>query len=276
MKKIPIVAIGASAGGLKEFENFFKNMPSTKELAFVIIQHLAPDYKSILADIVNRYTEMDVCQIEDKMKIQAGKVYIIPPNHHVLLEDDKLMLKEMDKKHGINLPIDVFFRSMKDNIAEKSVAVILSGTGSDGTLGIKEVKEAGGLTIVQQPDTADYDGLPTNAIRTGVIDYVIPVNEMPNAILNYIENEFRKKEIIPDDEKSETIINQVFDIIKKQTGQDFTNYKRKTIYRRIQRRLTVKELDKLKDYLELLKEDSAEVAILYKELLISVTNFFSG
>ena len=271
---IPVVAIGASAGGLKEFEQFFKNMPSTKELAFVIIQHLAPDYKSILADIVNRYTAMDVCQIENKMKVQPGKVYIIPPNNLVLLDKDKLVLKEMEKKQGINLPIDVFFRSMKDDIGEKSVAVILSGTGSDGTLGIKEVKEAGGLTIVQQPDTAEYDGMPTSAIRTGLIDYVIPVEEMPKVILNYIENEFQENRIITDDKKSESLINQVFEIIKSQTGHDFTNYKRNTIYRRIERRLTVKKLNKLQDYIKLLKEDGAEVGILYKELLISVTSFF--
>ena len=271
---IPVVAIGASAGGLKEFEQFFKNMPSTKELAFVIIQHLSPNYKSILADIVNRYTAMDVCQIEHKMKVQPGKVYIIPPNHLVLLDKDKLMLKELEKKHGINLPIDVFFRSMKDAIGEKSVAVILSGTGSDGTQGIKEVKEAGGLTLVQQPDTAEYDGMPSSAMRTGLIDFVIPVEEMPKVILNYIENEFQENRIITDDKKSERLINEIYEIIKGQTGHDFTHYKRNTIYRRIERRLTVKKLNKLQDYIKLLEDDGAEVGILYKELLISVTSFF--
>lgn len=271
---IPVVAIGASAGGLKEFEQFFKNMPTTKELAFVIIQHLAPNNKSILADIVNRYTAMDVCQIEHKMKVQPGKVYIIPPNHLVLLDKDKLMLKELEKKHGVNLPIDVFFRSMKDAIGEKSVAVILSGTGSDGTQGIKEVKEAGGLTLVQQPDTAEYDGMPSSAMRTGLIDYVIPVEEMPKVILNYIENEFQENRIIADDKKSERLINEIYEIIKSQSGHDFTHYKRNTIYRRIERRLTVKKLNKLQDYIKLLKDDGTEAGILYKELLISVTSFF--
>jgi len=274
MKKTPIVGIGASAGGLKEFELFFKNMPSTKELAFVIIQHLSPNHKSILADIVNRYTEMDVCQIKNNMAIQPGKVYIIPPNNLVLLDKEKLILKKPKNQQRVNLPIDFFFRSLKDNKAERAVALVLSGTGSDGSLGIKEVKEAGGLTIVQQPDTADYNGMPRSAIETGLIDFIIPVEEMPQVILSYVENGFQENKIIKRDNTSESLINQIFKIITQQTGHDFTNYKRNSVYRRIERRLTVKKTDNLKDYLQILKKDSSEVGILYKELLISVTSFF--
>lgn len=249
-------------------------MPSTQKIAFVIIQHLSPNYKSILAEIVKRYTKMDVCQIKNNMRVQAGNVYIIPPKNFVLLENNKLNLKKLPEKKGINLPIDVFFKSMKNSLAEKSVAVILSGTGSDGTHGIKEVKEAGGLTIVQEPNTAEYDGMPLSAVHTKLIDYIIPVEEMPNVILNYIENEFKELRKISFNEQSETLFTKIFNIVKGQTGNDFNDYKRNTIFRRIDRRLTVKKLNNLEEYVKLLEEDSTEVNTLCKEFLISVTSFF--
>jgi len=274
MIQIPIVGIGASAGGLKEFEQFFKNMPCSKELAFVIVQHLSPNYKSTLADIVNRYTEMDVCQIEDNIEIQAGKVYIIPPNKQLRLDKNRLMLHEMEKQHGLNLPIDVFFRSLKENLGKRAIAVILSGTGSDGASGIKEIKESGGLTIIQQPETADYDDMPRNAIHTGLIDYVIQVKDMPNVILAYIENNFQDVKFITDNKKSESLINKLFEKILTQTGHDFSNYKRNSIYRRIERRITVNKFNDLKEYVDFIINNKEETAILYKVLLISVTSFF--
>lgn len=274
-KKIRVIGIGASTGGLKEFECFFKHMPAGKEVAFVIIQQLTPEEKSILAEMVKRYTEMDVFQVEEKVKVKAGKVYIIPPNKLLTISNGKLVIGPMQEEKGIHLPIDIFFRSLQDNLGEKAIAVLLSGTGSDGTLGIKEVKEAGGLTIVQQPKTADLDEIPSSAIITGFIDFIIPVEEMPTTILSYIENEFQEHKILqPTDTKVVSYINQIFNLIKQQIGQDFTHYKRNTILRRIERRLIVNKLDNLKDYVDFLKVNPKEIGILHKELLISVTSFF--
>ena len=275
MKKIPVIGIGASAGGLKEFETFFKHMPAGKEVAIVLIQHLSTTHKSILAEIVKRYTEMDVFQVEDKVTIEAGKVYIIPSNKLLTISKGKLLLSPMHKDKGRDLPIDIFFRSLKESLGEKAIAVILSGTGSDGALGSKEVKEAGGLTIVQQPNTADFDGMPNNAIKTGYIDFIIPVEEMPPVILSYIDNDFRENILLkPEDEKVGSLINQIFAIIKSQIGHDFSNYKRNTILRRIERRLAVNHFDDLKKYVDFLNTNPQEVVILHKELLISVTSFF--
>lgn len=275
MTKVPIIGIGASAGGLKELKAFFKSMPSIKDAAFVIIQHLSPSYKSILAEIVTRYTQMEVSQIENKTLVEVGKVYIIPPNKQLTLKNGKLILTAIPKEQKINLPIDIFFRSLKENLGEKAVAVVLSGTGSDGSSGIKEVKEAGGLTIVQQPDTADYDGMPLSAIKTGLIDFVIPVEEMPKVIIDYIDNEFKEKKNLNDDNKVfDNHVPQILEIIKLQTGNDFSQYKKNTIYRRIDRRIQVNKLGSVKEYIKLLETNSTEVGILYKEFLISVTCFF--
>ena len=272
---IPIVAIGTSAGGLKEIEIFFKNMPKSKEVAFVIIQHLSPHHKSILAEIVTHYTDMDVSQIKRKTKVRAGKVYIIPPNKLLSLEDGKLILSPFPREKSINLPIDVFFRSMKKHQREKSVAVILSGTGSDGTLGIQDVKEGGGLCIVQDPSTADYDGMPLNAMKTGLIDYVVPVEKMPSLILEYIQNNYLNDPILKNnDARYEKLIQKIFKIIKAQTGNDFSQYKRNTIIRRIERRLTINKCKTLSNYVDLLESNNSEIITLSKEFLISVTSFF--
>lgn len=274
-KKNPVIGIGASAGGLSAFENFLKNMPSGKDAAIVIIQHLDPNHKSILADIVNRYTEMDVLQITDGVKIEPGKVYIIPPNKDVTLKEGELILSPPIKIQGRHLPVDTFFRSLKEDLQEKAIAVILSGTGSDGTHGIRDIKEAGGLTLVQSPETAQYDGMPRSAIKTGLVDFIIPVEKMPEIILKYIDNEFQEKKIIKTgDEQVDSYINKIFHLVQKQTGHDFRGYKQNTINRRIERRLTVNQVQSLKDYLEILNTKPKEIEMLYKELLISVTNFF--
>ncbi len=259
---------------MKEFELFFKNMPSTNKAAFVIIQHLSTNHKSILADILSRYSNMETHQIEDGMKVEPGKVYIIPPNNLVFLENDKLILKKRYDKPIVNQPIDVFFNSLKENNARRSIAVILSGTGSDGSVGIKAVKQAGGLTLVQQPDTADYDGMPIIAIRTGLIDYVIAVSDMPEVILEYIKNDFKQAKLISDDENTEKEINQIFEIIKNHTGHDFSNYKRNTIIRIIERRLTANIMGNLSSYIDFLKKEEPEIKLLTKDLLISVTSSF--
>ena len=275
MKLTPVVGIGASAGGLKEIESFFKNMPNAKEVAFVLIQHLSPDYKSMLAEIVTRYTEMNVTQITDNLKVKGGNLYIIPPNKLVTIDKNRLKLSEIPEDKIGNLPIDVFLKSLRKSHAEKAVAVILSGSGTDGTLGIKEIKEKGGLIVVQDPSTADYDGMPNSAINTGIVDFALPVEQMPKVILDYIENEFKEANIVfPDGKQYEILLKQILTIVQSSTGHDFTNYKRNTLSRRIQRRLTVNSLNNLKSYLDYLKENSEEVSSLFKELLISVTDFF--
>ncbi len=273
MKYPPIVCIGASAGGLKELEVFFKSMPDNKKAAFVIIQHLAPDHESIMADIVNRYTQMEASQIQDDTEVTTGKVYVIPPNKELTYKEGRLLLRKMNRDSNRQLPIDIFLRSL-EALGDKAISVILSGSGYDGSLGIKSLKEAGGLIIVQDPHTAEYDGMPRSALDTGLVDFCIDVKEMPEVILKYIGNGFEEKKDKKSDEKDDKAFKEIFGLIKSNVSHDFTHYKKNTIKRRIDRRMTVNRAKNLKEYIEVLKKDSQEIVKLYKELLISVTSFF--
>ena len=273
---IPVVALGASAGGLSEIEIFLSNMPVSAELAIVIIQHLSPHHQSFLSEIAAKYTEMNVSQIKSGTVIETGNVYIIPPGRKVHLESDKLVLTERpSEKTGTQL-IDDFFESMGETLGEKGIAVILSGAGSDGCRGIKTVKEEGGLTLVQRPDTAEYSSMPHNAVKTGLIDFIVPVQEMPKIILDYLGGKFMNRELTDDkkDGKTSESIRRIFEILQGETGHDFSYYKKNTIFRRIQRRLTVNSVSDLESYVGILNKNPEEAQRLLKELLISVTGFF--
>jgi two-component system CheB/CheR fusion protein len=277
MKKIPIVGIGASVGSLLELERFFRHMPSGLEVAFVIIQHQHPSNapEGIQPDVMTEWIEMVASHVDDKMEVEAGKVYMAPPHAFVTIDKGRLRLMDMPADSRRHLPLDVFFRSLRDNLGEKAVGIILSGTGSDGALGIKAVKEAGGLTLAQDPATTEYAIRPLSAIRTGLIDFVIPVEEMPEVILNHIGQTFDgQKRLKATDSQTARLILEIFDLIRAQTGHDFSKYKTHTIYRRVERRIAVNKRDTLPDYVALLREDPDEIRILYKELLISVTCFF--
>jgi two-component system CheB/CheR fusion protein len=274
----PIVGIGASAGGLAAFEAFFAGMPADKDpgMAFVLVQHLAPDRESILAEIIRRYTRMRVFDIEDGMNIEKNCVYIIPPNRNLALINGTLQLFELPNPRGHNLPIDFFFRSLAADQRELAICIILSGTGSDGTLGLREVKGEGGMVIAQKPDTAEYDGMPTSAIATGLVDYQLSPIEMTKQIISYVAHARGisinlKLKLLS---REENTLKKVLILLRTQTGHDFSNYKPSTINRRIERRLSIQQIDTMDEYIKYLQETPNEVEALFKDLLIGVTAFF--
>ncbi len=274
----PIVGIGASAGGLAAFEAFFSAMPAdtVPGMAFVVVQHLSPDYKSILTELIKRYTRMQVFEVEDGMAVQPNCAYIIPPNRDLALVNGTLQLLEPGAPRGLRLPIDYFFRSMAEDQHEKTICIILSGTGSDGTLGVRSVKGEGGMVMVQQPESTEYDGMPRSAIATGMVDYILPPAEMPAQLLAFAAHAFGKAPLLvaPQPHKVEDAKNKIFTLLRVQTGHDFSHYKKNTIERRIERRMAVHQIERLEDYVHYLQQNPAEVEALFLDLLIGVTNFF--
>ncbi len=274
----PIVGLGASAGGLAAIEAFFAAMPQDTEsaMAFVLVQHLAPDHKSILIDLVKRYTPMRVLNVEDGMEVQPNCVYIIPPNSDMALLDGKLHLMEPSAPHGLRLPIDFFFSSMAIDQHARAICIVLSGTGTDGTMGLKVVKGEGGMVMAQEPETAAFDGMPRSAIATGLVDYVLPPDKMPEQLIVYVQHAFGRR--LPpkkiSTQKDYDILNKVFILIRSQTGHDFAQYKPSTIQRHIDRRMALAQIDRLEDYVRYLQESPPEIDALFHELLIGVTNFF--
>lgn len=275
MKPKLLIAIGSSAGGLKEVEIFFKNMPKTDGIAFVLVQHLSPHHKSFLGEIVGKYTGMDVMQISKDQTIESGNVYVIPPDKVMKVSNSKLVLSPVKEKEQRYSPIDIFFHSLAEVKNTRIMGIILSGSGKDGSAGIKSIKKSGGLTIVQEPSTADFDSMPASAIKSGYVDYVIPVEEMPAMVIDYLQHDLDDLKIITrEDVNTEWFIQEVFKIMKQKTGNDFSRYKRNTLYRRIERRLNQKEIKNLEQYISILSKDDNEVEHLFSEMIISVTSFF--
>lgn len=270
------VGVGASAGGLEALEEFFSNMPPDTGLAFMVIQHLSPDYKSMMLELLSRRTKMNVYKAEDGMLVEPNCIYLIPPKKNMTIFHAKLYLTEQDHGGGLNLPIDIFFRSLAVDQGKKAVGVVLSGTGSDGTLGIRAIKEVDGMAMVQDYSTAKFDGMPKSAIATGQVDYILPPSKMPEELIKYIKHPYFKKHQKADvaGQQGEDILPKVLGIIRSQLGVDFTYYKPNTIIRRIERRISINQLDGIEDYIDLLGRSKEETAILYKELLIGVTQFF--
>lgn len=266
-----VVGIGASAGGLEALQQLLTFLPSNTGMAFVIIQHLAPDHKSLLAEILGKYTAMPVMEIKDGMKVKRNHIYMIPPKYDVEITEDVLRLHEYDPKK-INHPIDIFLRSLAASYENRSVAVILSGTGSDGTNGIRAIKDQNGVIIVQSPESAKFDGMPRNAIATGFADLV----QKPDAIakeMTHIAVSMRdtSEQLQLSDED---LLSQVFSILKSTTGINYTYYKQTTILRRIERRLVVTHSRNLREYVTYLNNNPDEAKLLAKEVLIGVTSFF--
>lgn len=271
-----VVAVGASAGGLEALEHLFTNMPTDTGLAYVVIQHLSPDYKSLMVELLSKYTKMNVIRVEDGMKVEPNSVYLIPPKKNMTLFHGKLYLTDQNMGHGLNLPIDIFFRSMAEDLGERSIGIVLSGTGSDGTLGIRAIKGAGGLVMVQDENTAKFDGMPRSAISTGLVDYILPPEEMGKQLVRFTKHPFVSKAEQQDNIKitNEDSFSKVLSLIRTRTGVDFTFYKPNTIVRRIERRISVNQVEDIDEYLNLLMQIPNEIDILYKELLIGVTKFF--
>jgi two-component system CheB/CheR fusion protein len=279
-----IVGIGASAGGLAAFEAFFSAMPADTEpgVAFVLVQHLAPDHKSMLRDLIGRYSRMEAFEIEDGMRVRPNCAYIIPPNKDLALIHGQLQLLEPTSPRGRRMPIDFFFRSMAQDLQERAVCIVLSGTGSDGTLGMRAIKEAGGMAMVQSPASAEYDGMPRSALDTGLADHELPPAEMPGPLLAYAARADRNSvdiELEPDSEPQPSVSNdgdlqKICVLLRAHTGHDFSQYKPNTLHRRIERRMAVVSSATLAQYIEYLQHTPEELDALFGDLLIGVTSFF--
>lgn len=271
-----IVGVGASAGGLEALEQLFINMPSNTGFGFVIIQHLSPDYKSLMVELLSKHTDMQVIKAEDGIAVTPNTVFILPPKKIITIYDGRLELKEKDPKAPINLPIDIFFSSLAKDKGDQAIGIILSGTGSDGTRGVRVIKECGGLIMVQEESSAKFDGMPRSAMATGVVDFVIKPDEMPAELQRYVNQHIsRTMHAVQNTMETENDkLNAIFQLVKNQNNIDFSQYKSSTVARRIQRRMDVNRLDSLHDYLQFLVRTPREVTQLCKEMLIGVTNFF--
>ncbi len=272
----PIVGIGASAGGLEAFEKFFANMAPDSGMAFVLVQHLSSPHKSILDDLVQRLTRMKVSQVTDGIEVEPNCAYIIPPNKDMALLHGKLHLMEPDAPRGLRLPIDFFFRSLAQDQRERAICIVLSGTGTDGMLGLKAVKGEGGMAMAQDTESAKYDGMPRSAIQTGLVDYILPPDQMPQQLITYVGHAFGtsvKRAAAPIPETTDSL-QKIFILLRSQTGHDFSYYKQNTIRRRIERRMAVNQIERLDDYVRYLRRNPLEVETLFREILIGVTNFF--
>ena len=269
-----IAALGASAGGLEALENFFSHTPPDTGVGFIVVQHLAPDHKSALSELLARHTQMPVEQARDDAKVEPNHVYIIPPNATLTIEEDRLRVKAPEAPRG-QLPIDTLFRSLAEDREEDAVCIVLSGTGSDGTIGLAAIKENGGMAMAQSIETAKYDTILRSAIATGLVDHILPVEEMPAKLIAYASHlssldgktDGMKKQI------SERM-GQVFNLLRRGSGHDFSGYKESTIGRRLQRRMKALQMETVGDYVEVLQRDSEEVDRLFKEFLVGVTEFF--
>ena len=271
----PIVGIGASAGGLEALEIFLANVPVESGMAFVIVQHLDPNYKGMLVELLQRGTSMPVFQVKDRMRVEANCIYVIPPNKDLSILHGVLHLLAPLAPRGLRLPIDFFFHALAEDQQEHSIGVILSGMGSDGTLGLRAIKEKGGSVFVQSPETAKFDGMPHSAIDAGLADVIAPVNELPASINAFIHHAplFIKPNMLDEDQEKSSI-EKVMLILRSQTGHDFSLYKRTTVNRRIERRIGLHHMDNIAMYVRFLRENPQEVETLFNELLIGVTSFF--
>lgn len=271
-----VVGIGASAGGLEALEQFFTNVPVETGMAFVVVQHLSPDFKSLMDELLARKTALPIHRASDGMEVQPNAIYLIPPKKDMIIANRRLLLTDKDPKQLVTLPIDHFFRSLAHDLGDRAIAVVLSGTGSDGSRGIRDVHEAGGLVIVQTPETAKFDGMPNSARQTGAVDIVLPPDEIPAALLQYIrypdsapQDRDRQVQTVP-----ETGFDAIFRMLRDAFAIDFAQYKASTVTRRVERRLLLNRAYEIDDYVKRLREDPEELDALYKDLLIGVTRFF--
>ncbi|MDD5773892.1 MAG: PAS domain S-box protein [bacterium] len=268
----PVVGIGGSAGGLRAFKELLKNLPDKTGMAFVFIMHLLPEHKSALPELLSEVTKMPVSRVKNGMRVKANHVFVIPPDMNISISDGKLLLKNMTKTDLPHMPLDYFFHSLAKEIGMKAIGVILSGTGSDGTLGAEAIKTEGGITFSQDDKTAEYDGMPNSAIASGCVDFVFSPKKIAEELARIVKHPvISPAETVKLDEKG---FEEVFKILLASNGLDFTNYKDATISRRILRRMVLLKLNKIKDYVKYLRGNKDEVGKLYEDLLINVTEFF--
>ncbi len=273
-----MVGVGASAGGFKPLMELFRHIPADSGMAYAVILHLSPTHKSNLAELLQRETAMPVTQVHDAVKVEPNHIYVIPPSKNLMLEDGMIHLSEPEQVRGQRVPIDLFFRSLAEIYNNSAIAIVLSGAGADGTLGMRHIKEHGGLTIVQDPREAEQESMPRSAINSGVVDFVLPIAEIPEKLLSLREN--AEQIVLPPPEapasreKGADALGEVLALVRTRSGHDFSSYKRSTILRRIERRLQVNEVKDIPSYLTFLREHQEEVYALLRDMLISVTSFF--
>ncbi|MBL0168051.1 MAG: PAS domain-containing protein [Propionivibrio sp.] len=271
----PIVGIGASAGGLEAFEAFFRACPADTGMAFVLVPHLDPGHQSLLTEILQRATAMPVVEAFDQLAVAPNHVYVIPPNREMLILNGALQLSVPELVRGQRMPIDGFLRSLAEDQAERAIGIILSGTASDGTLGLRAILGGGGVCLVQEPATAKYDGMPRSAINAGYATHILPVEQMPAALLEVVRHIVLRQQVLPVvPEKVQSGINQILLQLRSGTGHDFSLYKKSTIGRRIQRRMAQNAIEDEAVYARFLKGNPVETQLLFRELLINVTSFF--
>lgn len=273
--RFPIIGIGCSAGGLDALEKFLTHVPADSGMAIVIVQHLAPDHSSALPELLQRLTAMTVVEAGDGMAVQSGHVYVIPPNHDLSLLHGRLHLLDPAAPRGLRLPIDFFLRSLAEDQRERAIAVILSGMGSDGVFGLRAVKEKGGLTLVQEPASAEADSMPRSAIEAGVADIISPPESLPGRIVDYLRHPLHEMQQEPP-QAAEILsaLDKIIILLRDRSGNDFSLYKTNTLYRRIERRMAVHQIANLDGYVRYLRGNPQEIDLLFKELLIGVTGFF--
>lgn len=272
-----IVGIGASAGGLVALEQFLRQTPTDSGMAYIVVQHLDPTHKALLPELLQRFTTMPVREAQQDMHIEPDCVYVIPPNTELSVINGRLKLASPAVPRGMRLPINVLFSSLASAQGERAIAVILSGMGSDGTLGMQAIKAVGGLNVVQEPDSAQFDAMPRSAIAAGCADIVAPTGELPARILAYVD-----QVPVPDTATEEETqpaaasppLENIIRLLQKRTRHDFTLYKNSALHRRIERRMTIHKIATLEMYVEFLRHNTQEIDLLFKELLIGVTSFF--
>ncbi|MBC7915496.1 MAG: chemotaxis protein CheR, partial [Pyrinomonadaceae bacterium] len=265
-----IIAIGASAGGMEEINSFFDHTPFDG-VSYVIVQHLSPDFKSRMNELLSRHSKLEVQEAEDGMEVKSNQVYLIPHNRFMTIVEDTLHLTDKAHIRGPHLTINTFFNSLAENSGKKAIGVILSGLGSDGTEGVKAIKKAGGMIIARNPHTSEFASMPSSAIATGLVDFILEPALMPQAIEDYVQ---LNEEILLNNKDDIKYITAIVDFIRDKSPLDFSDYKQSTILRRTKRRASNSGFTSLKSYLAFIKENPEEVEVLSQEYLISVTTFF--
>ena len=273
----PVVGIGASAGGLNAFKTFLKAITENSGMAYVLVQHLDPKHESVLPELLQKVTTIPVVEITDDIKVLPNHIYVIPSNKMMVATDGVLLLAPRPEKSktGRYLPIDLFFTSLAEVHQSNAIGVVLSGTASDGTLGLKAIKEHGGITFAQDEASAEFDGMPNSAAQAGVVDFILPPEDIPKKLLEIISKTLLSdKELQNIPKKDEDVFKQILSLLRIRKGVDFTYYKQTTIRRRILRRVVINKNEEPADYLKFLRGNSQEQDLLYQDMLIPVTSFF--
>jgi two-component system CheB/CheR fusion protein len=265
-----VVGIGASAGGLEALERFFQNVPPDTGMAFVIVQHLSPDFKSLMGEVLSRWTRMPIYSVEDQMAISPNSVFLMPPKTEMIISNGRFLLTAREKSDELRLPIDQFLRSLAQDSRDRAIAIILSGTGSDGSRSIRDIHACGGLVLAQSPETAKFDGMPKSAIETDIVDGILPPEEMPGRLLRYIKHS-RAEQV---EESVVSGMTPIFHLLRESFGIDFSYYKPSTVARRTAHRLQLSNISNLEEYLSVVQDNREELDALYRDLLIGVTSFF--